>query len=164
MTMPIDVVLARHGESEGNVARRFSLAGDNSVLTEEFCARTTRGCVSPTVAAASRFGGDLAEKEYWDTLRPLRVGLCESLGDGSACSIFQGRSGFRTSIYGKEISVCSRSCPRTTKEPNILKPTANISLIRFTGRRLMACRSRSFACELTECCKLSIESVVRSES
>ena len=39
MTMPIDLVLVRHGESEGNVARRFSLAGDNSVFTEEFCAR-----------------------------------------------------------------------------------------------------------------------------
>jgi len=37
--MPIDLVLVRHGESEGNLARRFSLAGDNSVFTEEFCAR-----------------------------------------------------------------------------------------------------------------------------
>jgi len=37
--MPIDLVLVRHGESEGNVARRSSLAGDNSLFTEEFCAR-----------------------------------------------------------------------------------------------------------------------------
>jgi NAD+ kinase len=39
MTMPIDLVLVRHGESEGNAARRSSLAGDNSVFTEEFCGR-----------------------------------------------------------------------------------------------------------------------------
>jgi NAD+ kinase len=39
MTMPIDLVLVRHGESEGNVARRFSVAGDNSVFTDEFCSR-----------------------------------------------------------------------------------------------------------------------------
>jgi NAD+ kinase len=39
MTMPIDLVLVRHGESEGNVARRSSLSGDNSVFTEEFCSR-----------------------------------------------------------------------------------------------------------------------------
>jgi len=39
MTMPIDLVLVRHGESEGNVARRSSAAGDNSVFTEEFCGR-----------------------------------------------------------------------------------------------------------------------------
>ena len=39
MTMPIDLVLVRHGESEGNAARRSSIAGDNSVFTEEFCGR-----------------------------------------------------------------------------------------------------------------------------
>ncbi len=39
MTMPIDLVLVRHGESEGNAARRSSMAGDNSVFTEEFCSR-----------------------------------------------------------------------------------------------------------------------------
>ncbi len=39
MTMPIDLILVRHGESEGNAARRFSLAGDNSLFTEEFCGR-----------------------------------------------------------------------------------------------------------------------------
>lgn len=39
MTMPIDLVLVRHGESEGNAARRSSLGGDNSVFTEEFCGR-----------------------------------------------------------------------------------------------------------------------------
>jgi len=39
MTMPIDLVLVRHGESEGNAARRSSVAGDNSLFTEEFCSR-----------------------------------------------------------------------------------------------------------------------------
>jgi hypothetical protein len=39
MTMPIDLVLVRHGESEGNAARRSSMDGDNSVFTEEFCSR-----------------------------------------------------------------------------------------------------------------------------
>ncbi len=34
--MPIDLVLVRHGESEGNVARRYSEKGDNSFFTEQF--------------------------------------------------------------------------------------------------------------------------------
>jgi NAD+ kinase len=37
--MPLDLVLVRHGESEGNVASRFAEAGDNSVFSEEFCNR-----------------------------------------------------------------------------------------------------------------------------
>lgn len=37
--LPIDLVLVRHGESEGNVARRFSEHGDDSLFTEEFCKR-----------------------------------------------------------------------------------------------------------------------------
>lgn len=47
MTMPIDLVLVRHGESEGNAARRFSVGGDNSVFTEELCGRHT----APTTSA-----------------------------------------------------------------------------------------------------------------
>src|SRR5271154_4881825 len=39
MTMPIDLVLVRHGESEGNAARRLSFAGDDSAFTQEFCSR-----------------------------------------------------------------------------------------------------------------------------
>jgi NAD+ kinase len=39
MAMPVDLVLVRHGESEGNAARRFSVQGDNSVFTDEFCNR-----------------------------------------------------------------------------------------------------------------------------
>lgn len=39
MSMPIDLVLVRHGESEGNVARGLSEQGDESVFTDEFCQR-----------------------------------------------------------------------------------------------------------------------------
>lgn len=39
MNMPVDLVLVRHGESEGNVARKLSLNGDDSVFTEEFRGR-----------------------------------------------------------------------------------------------------------------------------
>lgn len=36
MTMPIDLVLVRHGQSEGNVANKRSRAGDHSAFTSEF--------------------------------------------------------------------------------------------------------------------------------
>lgn len=39
MTMPLDLVLVRHGESEGNVASKRSKAGDQSLHTPEFLAR-----------------------------------------------------------------------------------------------------------------------------
>lgn len=39
MGMPVDLVLVRHGESEGNEAVRRSKKGDNSLYTEEFKAR-----------------------------------------------------------------------------------------------------------------------------
>jgi NAD+ kinase len=39
MSMPLDLVLVRHGESEGNVARKFSEGGDDTIFTEEFCNR-----------------------------------------------------------------------------------------------------------------------------
>lgn len=41
MTLPIDLVLVRHGESEGNVAKRLSEKGDHSVMTPEFRGRHT---------------------------------------------------------------------------------------------------------------------------
>lgn len=40
--MPVDVVLVRHGRSEGNEAREQSKQGDNSAYTEEFRARRNR--------------------------------------------------------------------------------------------------------------------------
>ncbi len=36
MAMPMNLALVRHGESEGNVASRFSKKGDNRFFTEEF--------------------------------------------------------------------------------------------------------------------------------
>jgi NAD+ kinase len=39
MAMPIDLVLVRHGQAEGNVARSASEAGDDGLFTEEFCKR-----------------------------------------------------------------------------------------------------------------------------
>lgn len=34
--MPIDLVLVRHGQSEGNLANRYSETGDNSLFTQDF--------------------------------------------------------------------------------------------------------------------------------
>jgi NAD+ kinase len=39
MSMPIDLVLVRHGESEGNLAKRRSLKGDDSTFTDDFSQR-----------------------------------------------------------------------------------------------------------------------------
>jgi NAD+ kinase len=39
MAMPLDLVLVRHGESEGNLADRMSQEGDDSAFTSEFRAR-----------------------------------------------------------------------------------------------------------------------------
>ncbi len=36
MTMPVDLVLVRHGESEGNIANKLSRQGDNSCFTPDF--------------------------------------------------------------------------------------------------------------------------------
>lgn len=36
MTLPLDLVLVRHGQSEGNAAKRLSEAGDHSAYSEEF--------------------------------------------------------------------------------------------------------------------------------
>ena len=39
MTLPIDLVLVRHGQSEMNAAKRRSEAGDHSAFTKEFMER-----------------------------------------------------------------------------------------------------------------------------
>jgi len=41
MALPIDLVLVRHGQSEGNAAKRLSEKGDNSAYTAEFRERHT---------------------------------------------------------------------------------------------------------------------------
>ena len=40
--LPIDLILVRHGQSEGNVANKTSRAGDNHFFTEEFRNRHSR--------------------------------------------------------------------------------------------------------------------------
>jgi broad specificity phosphatase PhoE len=42
MTLPIDLILVRHGQSEGNVANKASRAGDNSFFTPGFKDRHSR--------------------------------------------------------------------------------------------------------------------------
>lgn len=39
MTMPIDLVLVRHGQSEGNIANKRSVKGDHSAFTPDFLKR-----------------------------------------------------------------------------------------------------------------------------
>lgn len=39
MTMPLNLVLVRHGESEGNVAMHFSKRGDHTLFSQEFMNR-----------------------------------------------------------------------------------------------------------------------------
>jgi broad specificity phosphatase PhoE len=41
--LPIDIILVRHGKSEGNKANKASRAGDNSLFTPEFRNRHSRG-------------------------------------------------------------------------------------------------------------------------
>ncbi|MCR4333693.1 MAG: histidine phosphatase family protein [Patescibacteria group bacterium] len=43
MTLPIDLVLVRHGQSEGNKAKRLSEAGDDSAYTDDFLIRHSAG-------------------------------------------------------------------------------------------------------------------------
>lgn len=59
MTLPIDLVLVRHGESEGNAAKRLSEKGDHSAFTNEFLNRhssgfhlTAKGCEQAQQAGA----------------------------------------------------------------------------------------------------------------
>lgn len=64
MTMPIDLVLVRHGESEGNVANRMSRAGDHSAFTDEFLSRhSSRFRLSDTGIKQARIAGDYIRKK-----------------------------------------------------------------------------------------------------
>lgn len=68
MTLPLDLVLVRHGQSEGNAAKRLSEAGDHSAYTEAFRQRhsgsyrlTNLGCDQAARAGhwiSSNFCGD----------------------------------------------------------------------------------------------------------
>lgn len=73
MAMPIDLVLVRHGESEGNVANRLSRKGDNKHFTEEFLQRhssswrlTDRGISQAKAASKWIKGGNFAGLSLFD--------------------------------------------------------------------------------------------------
>jgi broad specificity phosphatase PhoE len=60
MAMPVDLVLVRHGESEGNIAHALSKSGDDRHYTPEFRARhsstwrlSDRGVEQARIASAS---------------------------------------------------------------------------------------------------------------
>lgn len=42
LALPINIILVRHGQSEGNIANRASREGDNSFFTPEFRDRHSR--------------------------------------------------------------------------------------------------------------------------
>jgi NAD+ kinase len=59
MTMPLDLVLVRHGESEGNVAFGKSRLGDDSHITPEFLSRhSSRWRLTPQGARQAEAAGD----------------------------------------------------------------------------------------------------------
>lgn len=75
MTLPIDLLLVRHGQSEGNAAKRLSEAGDHSAFSEAFRNRhtssfrlTDRGQRQATKAGAylreAYFKGDGFDRYY----------------------------------------------------------------------------------------------------
>lgn len=71
MPSPLDLVLVRHGESEGNVASRYSKKGDHRFFTEEFKAKhsskfrlTDRGVEQ--AKAAGKWIKDNFDKPYFD--------------------------------------------------------------------------------------------------
>jgi NAD+ kinase len=59
MTMPLDLVLVRHGESEGNVAFGHSRRGDSRHFTPEFLSRhSSRWRLTPRGEEQARAAGD----------------------------------------------------------------------------------------------------------
>ena len=74
MTLPIDVVLVRHGESEGNVANHLSRHGDNSAFTQEFLARhSSRFRLSALGREQAIATGEWLRQEFL-SVRPERNG------------------------------------------------------------------------------------------
>jgi len=72
--LPIDLVLVRHGESEGNVATQRSRHGDNSAFTPEFLARhSSRFRLSALGRAQAIAAGEWLRQEFLP-VRPERNG------------------------------------------------------------------------------------------
>src|SRR3989344_4415667 len=69
MTLPIDLVFVRHGESEGNLAKRRSEAGDHSAFTEEFRKRhTARFRLTEKGSHQAQQAGVWLQEEFGKTL------------------------------------------------------------------------------------------------
>lgn len=65
MTMPIDLVLVRHGESEGNIAERLSRKGDDTVFTPDFRQRhSSQWRLTKTGIRQARIVGKWLKKEF----------------------------------------------------------------------------------------------------
>ncbi len=66
MTLPLDLVLVRHGESEGNIAKRRSEQGDHSVFTKEFRNRHTSSFrLSKRGREQASLAGKFLRKEFF---------------------------------------------------------------------------------------------------
>ncbi len=66
MTLPIDLVLVRHGQSEGNALKRRSEAGDREAFTEEFLRRHTASWRLTTAGRLQAFqAGSWLNKEFY---------------------------------------------------------------------------------------------------
>lgn len=66
MTMPIDLVLVRHGQSEGNAANELSRAGDNSAYTEKFKKRhSTSFHLTARGRKQARMAGEWLRNEFF---------------------------------------------------------------------------------------------------
>ncbi len=67
MTMPIDLVLVRHGQSEGNVAVKTAESGDNRHFTEEYRRRHNSVLrLSDKGIAQAKSAGDFIKKHVGD--------------------------------------------------------------------------------------------------
>lgn len=63
MAMPIDLVLVRHGQSEGNIANKYSKKGDDRYYTQEFCDRhSSKWRLSNKGIEQAKIAGDWIQK------------------------------------------------------------------------------------------------------
>lgn len=92
--MPIDLILVRHGESEGNLANRLSKKGDHSAFTDEFKSRqnafwrlTSLGKEQAKIAGQwirTNFNGGIFDRYYVsEYVRALETAAWLQLPDAS---------------------------------------------------------------------------------
>src|SRR3989338_3424748 len=66
MALPIDLLLVRHGQSEGNKARRCSEGGDHSAFTDEFRDRHSASFrLTELGRKQAEEAGAWLRKEFW---------------------------------------------------------------------------------------------------